>query len=200
MYNFGVLSFWSFNTKFKVILKIQISEKCPLFQIKPPIQNPLGILKSGQHESCRAQKVEQLSCWEFFKLFRKNKSNFGNSNLPQVKNLNPLKLNFDFQTVLAKFTLLHSKSALVTEICCVAYKIWNNFCFDTNLTPVQISVEICKTPNWVDMHCYSDRQGGCSDAGAEPPPRATPRSWPRSCLLLCFAWTASSTSPVPPHR
>ena len=99
MYNFGVLSFWSFNTKFKVILKIQISRKCPLFQLKPPIQNPFGILKSGQHESCRAQKVEQLSCWEFFKLLYKIKSNFGNSVLPQFKNLKFLWFEFDFQTV-----------------------------------------------------------------------------------------------------
>jgi hypothetical protein len=53
MYNFGVLSFWSFHTKFKVILKIQISGKCPLFKLKSPIQNLFGILKSGQHESCR---------------------------------------------------------------------------------------------------------------------------------------------------
>ena len=72
MYNFGVLSFWSFNKKFKVILKIQFSRNCPLFRFESPIQNLFGILKSGQHESCRAQKVEQLSCWEFFKLFGKN--------------------------------------------------------------------------------------------------------------------------------
>jgi len=49
MYNFGVLSFWSFNTKFKVILKIQFFRKCPLFQFESPIQNLFGILKSGQH-------------------------------------------------------------------------------------------------------------------------------------------------------
>jgi len=60
MYNFGVLSFLSFTTKFKVILKIQISGKCPPFQFESPIQNLFGILKSDQHESCRAQKVEQL--------------------------------------------------------------------------------------------------------------------------------------------
>ena len=101
MYNFGVLSFWSFNTKFKVILKIQISRKCPLFQFEPPIQNLFGILKSDQHESCRAQKVEQLSCWEFFKLFGKIKSNFGNSDLAQFKNLNFPDLRFELQTVLA---------------------------------------------------------------------------------------------------
>jgi len=85
MYNFGVLSFWSFSAKSKVILKIQISGKCPLFKLKSPIQNLFGILKNGQHESCRAWKVEQLSCWEFFKLFWKIKSNFGISNLPQFK-------------------------------------------------------------------------------------------------------------------
>jgi hypothetical protein len=100
MYNFGVLSFWSFNTKFKVILKIQISGKCPLFQFESPIQNLFGILKSDQHERCRAQKVEQLSCWEFFKLLWKIKSNFGNSDLPQFKNLNFPGLSFEFQTVL----------------------------------------------------------------------------------------------------
>ena len=61
MYNFGVLSFWSFNIKFKVILKIQISRKCSLFQFESPIQILFGILKSDQHESCRAQNVEQLS-------------------------------------------------------------------------------------------------------------------------------------------
>ena len=37
-------------------------------------------------------------------------------------------------------------------------------------------------------------RGGCSAAGAEPPPRTPPRSWPRSCLLLCFAWTSSSAN------
>jgi len=99
MYNFGVLSFWSFNTKFKVILKIQISKKCPLFQFESPIQNLFAILKSDQHESCRAQKVEQLSCWDFFKLFVRIKSNFGNPDLPQFKNLNFPKLDFELQTV-----------------------------------------------------------------------------------------------------
>jgi hypothetical protein len=57
-------------------------------------------LKSGQHESCRAQKFEQLSCWKFFKLFGKIKSNFGNSDLPQFKNLNFPELGFELQTVL----------------------------------------------------------------------------------------------------
>jgi len=75
---------------------------CPLFQFEPPTQNLFGILKNDQHESCRAQKVEQLSCWEFFKLLWKIKSNFGNSDLPQFKNLNFLELNFEFQTVLLK--------------------------------------------------------------------------------------------------
>ena len=101
MYNFGVLSFWSFNTKSKVILKIHISRKCPLFQVESPIQNLFGILKSDQHESCRAQKVKQLSCWEFFKLLWKIKSNFGNSDLPQFKNLNFPNLRFEVQTVLS---------------------------------------------------------------------------------------------------
>jgi hypothetical protein len=93
MYNFGVLSFWRFSTKFKVILKIQISRKCPLFKLKSPIQNLFGILKSVQHESCRAWKVEQLSCWKFFKLLCKIKSNFRNSVLPKFKILE-LSLNF----------------------------------------------------------------------------------------------------------
>ena len=97
MYNFGVLSFWSFNIKFKVILKIQISRKCPLFQFESPIQNLFGILKSDQHESCRAQKVEQLSCWKFFKLLWKIKSNFGNSDLPQFKNWNFPNLDLKFK-------------------------------------------------------------------------------------------------------
>jgi len=34
MYNFGVLIFSNFNTKFKVILRIQISRKCPPFQFE----------------------------------------------------------------------------------------------------------------------------------------------------------------------
>jgi len=85
MYNFGVLSCQSFNTKFKVILKIQISRHCPLFQFESLIQNMFGILKSDQHESCRAYQIEQLLFWECFKLFRKIKSNFGISNLPQFK-------------------------------------------------------------------------------------------------------------------
>ena len=99
MYNFSVLSFWSFIIEFKVILKIQNSRKCPLFQFEPPIQNLFGILKSDQYESCRAQKVEQLWCWEFFKFFGKIKSNFGNPDLPQFKNLNIPKLDFELQTV-----------------------------------------------------------------------------------------------------
>ena len=111
MYNFGVLSFWSFSTKFKVILKIQISGKCPLFKLKSPIQNLFGILKNGQHESCRAWKVEQLSCWEFFKLFYKIKSNFGNSDLPQFKNLEFLWIEFEFQNCFGKITSFHSESA-----------------------------------------------------------------------------------------
>jgi len=97
MYNFGVLSFGSFNAKFKVILKIQFSEKCPLFQFESPIQKLFGILKSGQHESCRAQKVEQHSCWKVFKLLWKIKSNFGNSDLPQFKKLNFPNLDLKFK-------------------------------------------------------------------------------------------------------
>jgi hypothetical protein len=61
---------------------------------------------------------------------------------------------------LAKFTLLHSKSALVTETCFVAYKIWNNFCFGEISAPVQILAEFCKTTEQVDMGCYSAEQGG----------------------------------------
>ena len=99
MYNFGVLSFWSLNTKFKVILKIQFYTKCPLFQFESLIQNLFGILKSDQHESCRAQKVEQLSCWEIFKFLWKIKSNFGNSDLPEFKNLNFFELSLNFKTV-----------------------------------------------------------------------------------------------------
>jgi hypothetical protein len=78
---------------------MQISRKCPLFQLKPPIQNPFGILKSGQHESCRAQKVEQLSCWEFFKLLYKIKSNFGISDLSPIQKFEFQQFEFDFQTV-----------------------------------------------------------------------------------------------------
>jgi len=85
MYNFGVLSFLCFNTKFKVILKIQISKNCPLFQFESLIQNLFGILKSDQHESCRAPEFKQLLFWEFFKLLRKIKSNLGISSLPQFK-------------------------------------------------------------------------------------------------------------------
>jgi len=85
MYIFGVLSFSSFNTKFKVILKIQISRNYPLFQFEFLIQNLFGILKSDQHESCRDQQIEQILFWEFFKLLRKIKSNFWISNLPQLK-------------------------------------------------------------------------------------------------------------------
>ena len=112
MYNFGVLSFWSFSTKFKVILKIQISRNCPLFQFEYPIQNLFGILKNGQHESCRSWNVEQLSCWEFFKLFWKIKSNFEISNLPQFKIGIFPNLRFEFQTVWLKFVPFHLKSAL----------------------------------------------------------------------------------------
>jgi len=80
-------------------LKIQISKKCPIFQFESPIRNLFGILKSDQHESGRAQKVEQLSYWEFFMLFWKIKSNFGNFDLLQFKNLNFFDLSFEFQTV-----------------------------------------------------------------------------------------------------
>ena len=45
------------------------------------------------------------------------------------------------------------------------------------------------------MACYSVRQGGgCSAAGAEPPPRTPPRTRPCSCLLLCL------TRRPHPHR
>ena len=109
---FGVLSFWSFSTKFKVILKIQISRNCPLFQFESPIQNLFGILKNCQHESCRAQKVEQLSSWELFKLFWKIKSNFEISNLPQFKIGIFPNLRFEFQTVWFNFVPFHLKSVL----------------------------------------------------------------------------------------
>ena len=90
---------------------------------------------------------------------------------------------------MAKFTLLHSKSALVTETCFVAYKIWNNFCFDTNLTPVQISAEFHKIQKRGDKGCYSDPigiTGSLSNAAAvRAAPRAPVRA--RSCLLACVA-------------
>ena len=114
MYNFGVLSFWSFNTKFKVILKIQISRKCPLFQFESPIQNLFGILKSDQHESCRAQKLEQLSCWEFFKLLCKIKSNFWKSWFAPIQKFEFLWIEFELQNCLAKLANFQSESALDT--------------------------------------------------------------------------------------
>ena len=91
MYNFGVLSFWSFNTKFKVILKMHISRNCPLFQFESLIQNLFGILKSGQNESCRAHQSEQLlfgnfsSCWEKSKVILEFLScPNSNWNFPQI--------------------------------------------------------------------------------------------------------------------
>jgi len=74
-----------FQCKIQSNFEITDFQKVPLFQFEPQIQNPFGILKSGQHESCRAQKVEQLSFWKFFKLFGKIKSNFGKSDLPNSK-------------------------------------------------------------------------------------------------------------------
>ena len=131
MYNFGVLSFWRFSTKSKVILKIQISGKCPLFKLKSPIQNLFGILKDGQHESCRAWKVEQLSCWEFFKLFYKIKSNFRNSVLPQFKNLE-LSLNFKLFGQFSYFPLRissgHQKMFCSSQIF-VQLLFWHIFIF-----------------------------------------------------------------------
>ena len=56
--------------------------------------------------------------------------------------------------------MFHSKLALVTKICFVAYKILNNFCFGEILAPVQILAEFCKTTEQVDMDCYSAEQGG----------------------------------------
>jgi hypothetical protein len=45
---------------------------------------------------------------------------------------------------LAKFTLLHSKSALVTKTCFVAYKIRHNFCFGGIWSLVQILADFRK--------------------------------------------------------
>ena len=56
--------------------------------------------------------------------------------------------------------MFHSKLALVTKICFVAYKILNNFCFGEILAPVQILAEFCKTTEQVDMDCYCAEQGG----------------------------------------
>jgi hypothetical protein len=101
-------------------------------------------LKNGQHESCRAWKVEQLSCWEFFKLLNKIKSNFGNSVLPQFKNLEFLWFEFEFQNCLGKFTSFHSDLALATKRCFVAHKILYNFYFDEILTSIQSLVAFHK--------------------------------------------------------
>jgi len=61
-------------------------------------------LESDQHESCRAQQIEQLLFWEFFKLLWKIKSNFGISVLVKFKIGIFPKWEFEFQTVLVKFT------------------------------------------------------------------------------------------------
>ena len=138
MYNFGVLSFWSFNTKFKVIFKIQISGKCPLFQLESPIQNLLGILKSGQHESCRVQKVEQLSCCKFFKLLCIIKSNFGNPVLPPIQKFEFIwfELNFILFGQINQFPLRFSIGH--QNKCCSLWNseqllFWWNFVFSSNL-------------------------------------------------------------------
>jgi hypothetical protein len=56
--------------------------------------------------------------------------------------------------------MFHSKLALVTKTCFVAYKILNNFCFGGILAPVQNLDEFCKTPNWVDRARYNAEQRG----------------------------------------
>jgi hypothetical protein len=78
MYNFGILSFWSFNIKFKVISKLPNSKKMSPFDFKFKFQNPGWIWKSFQHESCRSWNYEDfifwefLSCYMFFKVISKN--------------------------------------------------------------------------------------------------------------------------------
>jgi len=91
---------------------MHIYKNCPLLSFESLIQNLFGILKSGQNESYRAHQSEQNLFWEFFKLFRKIKSNFGISILPQFKNEISPKLGFEFQIVLPKFIPFHSKLAL----------------------------------------------------------------------------------------
>jgi len=87
-------------------------QKLSPFQFESLIQNLFGILKSDQNESCRARQNEQLLFWEFFKLLRKIKSNFGISILPQFKSVLPPNWNFEFQTVWFKFVPFLSKLAL----------------------------------------------------------------------------------------
>jgi len=67
-------------------------------------------MKSGQHKSSRAPQFGQLLFWEFFKLLRKIKSNFGISILPQFKLEFSPKLEFEIQTILIKFITFLSKS------------------------------------------------------------------------------------------
>jgi hypothetical protein len=54
MYNFGILSFESFNIKFRVILNLQISRKCPLL-----ISN-LNFKIQGEFQKVCIEKVVEL--------------------------------------------------------------------------------------------------------------------------------------------
>jgi hypothetical protein len=56
--------------------------------------------------------------------------------------------------------MFHSKLALVTKTCFVAYKILHNFHFGGNLALVQVLAEFHKKTEQVDMDCYSAEQGG----------------------------------------
>jgi len=138
MYNFGVLSFWSFNVKFKVIFKIQISRNCPIFQFESLVQNLFGILKSDQHESCRPPQIEQLLFWEFFKFLWKIKSNFGISVLTKLKiGISP-NLGFWNSNCLVQIQTLPLiiSSGLLNIFCsiqnCAQLLVWQNFYLSSN--------------------------------------------------------------------
>ena len=66
-----------------------------------------------------------------------------------------------------KFTMFHSKLALVTKTCFVAYKILNNFHFGGILSSVQILGQICKTTK-LGSSGYGLLQ--CSSRGGALPP------------------------------
>ena len=81
--------------------------------------------------------------------------------------------------------MFHSKFALVTKTCFLAYKNLNNFhfggifVFSSNFGR---NLQNHKTGfQWIWLATVPSR-GGCSAAGAEPPRPTPPRAWPCSCL------------------
>ena len=199
MYNFGVLSFWGFNTKFKVILKIQIYRNCPLLQFESLIQNLFGILKSDQHESCRAHQIKQLLFWEFFKLLRKIKSNFGILICPN-SNWNFPKLEFSISNCFVQIHTLPLKigSGPLKMFCSIQnfeqLLYWQKFDVSSNFgSNLQKNKREWIVPATV-IRCGSRASLPRTAAACATPRVSTP---PHNCLPACVASRRGSSASCP---